>query len=99
MRPAALESRTQAAFEMFIIYRLGEITNDPVLQGTPADDLIGVCGNEDRGNRVARIDKMSVELDPSHSRHMNIGDQARGRVEERRCQEIGCRGERFHSIT
>jgi len=59
-------------------------------EGTPSDDLIRVCGNEDRRNRVARIHQMSVELNSRHSRHLNVGDQARGCSEERRCQEIGC---------
>ena len=29
MRPAGLESRTKAAFEMVVIHRLAEVTNDP----------------------------------------------------------------------
>ena len=35
---------------------LREVTNDPILQGAPLDDLIRVCGNEDRRDRVARLD-------------------------------------------
>src|SRR5271168_5502090 len=47
---------------------------------------------------MARIDEMSVELNSSHSRHLNVGDQAGGCSEERRCEEIGCRRERFDSV-
>jgi hypothetical protein len=83
---------------MFVIHRLAEVTNDPTLQGAPPGDLIRVCGNEDRRNRVARIHEMSVELNSSHARHLNVGDQARGCSEERRCQEIGGRRERFHGV-
>ena len=78
MRLPRLESRTKAALEMVVVNRLAEVTYDPVLHGTPAGDLIRVCGNEDRRNRVTRIDEMSVELNSSHSRHLNVGDQARG---------------------
>jgi hypothetical protein len=39
-----------------------------------------------------------VELNSSHSRHLDVGDQAGGFRKERRCQEIGCRGERFDSV-
>ena len=98
MRLPGFESRTKAPFEMVVIHRLGEVTDDPILQGAVPDDLIRVCGNEDRRNRVARIDEMFVELNTSHSRHLNVGDQARGCREERRCQEIGCRRERFDSV-
>jgi len=93
------ESRTKAAFEMVVIHRLAEVTNDPILQGTPPHDLIRVGGNEDRGNRVARIDEMFVELNTSHSRHLNVGDQARCCCKERGCQEVGCRRERLGSVT
>ena len=83
---------------MLVINRLAEVTEDPTVQGASPDDIIGVCGNNDRRNRVARLDKMSVKLKSSHSRHLNVGDQARGCSEERRCQEIGCRGERFDGV-
>ena len=74
MRLPGFEGRTKAPFEMVVIHWLTEVTNDPIPQGTPPDDLIRVCGNEDRRNRVARINQMSVELDSSHSRHLNVGD-------------------------
>jgi|SRR5215469_1215433 len=98
MRLLGFESPTEAAFEMLIIDRLAEVTNDPILESTPPDDLVRVCGNDDRGNRVSRIDEMSVELNSGHSRHVNVGDQTRGCTEERRCQEIGSRWERFDGV-
>ena len=93
-----MESRTKAPLEMVVIHRLAEVTNNSILQGAPPDDLIRVCGNEDRRDRVPCIDEMSVELKTSHSRHLNVGDQARCCCEERGCQEIGCRRERFDSV-
>jgi hypothetical protein len=84
---------------MVVIDRLAEVTNDPILESTPPDDFVRVCGNDDRWNRVSRIDEMSVELNSGHSRHVNVGDQTRGCSEGRRCQEIGCRRERFNGVT
>ena len=98
MRLPGFESRTEAAFEMVVIDRLTEVTNDPILESTPPDDLVRVCGNDDREHRVSCIDEMSVELNSGHSRHLNVGDQTRGCTEQRRCQEIGCRRERFDGV-
>jgi len=71
-----MENRTKAAVEMFVIYGLAEVTNDPGLQRARASCLIGVCGNKDRRDRVSQVDKMSVELSASHSGHLHVGDQA-----------------------
>ena len=83
---------------MVVVHRLGEVTKDTVLQGAFADGLIRVCGNEDGRNCVARIDEMSVELNAGHSRHLDVADQACGLRKERRCEEIGCRRERFDGV-
>src|SRR6516165_6533121 len=99
MRLPGFESRAKAAFEMLVIQRLVEVTNDAVFQGALPDSLIRVCGKEDRRNRVARIDEMFVELNASHSGHLNVSDQTGGFRKERRRQEIGCRGERFDRVT
>ena len=98
MRLPGSESRAKAAFEMFVIQRLVEVTNDAVFQGALPDSLIRVCGNENGGNRVARIDEMSVKLNAGHSGHLNVSDQAGGFRNERRRQEIGCRGKRFDRV-
>jgi hypothetical protein len=83
---------------MVVIYRLAAVTRASILQSAPPDDLVRVCGNEDCRNRVAHSDEMSVELNPSHSRHLNVGDQARCCCEERGCQEVGCRRERLDKV-
>src|SRR5690242_1285807 len=98
MQLARLESRTKAALEMVVIHRLAEVTNDSILQSAPADDLVRVCGNEDRRHRAPCSDEMSVKLKTSHSRHLNIGDQARCCCQERGCQEVSCRRERLGSV-
>ena len=63
---------------------LPEVTNHPIVQGAVPNNLIRVCRNEDRRDRVARIDEVSVEFDASHSRHLDVGDQAGGFSQERR---------------
>jgi len=78
-----LESATKTTLEMVVIHRLAEVTNDSILQSTPSDDLVRICGNEDRRNRVPCGDEMSVELNPAHSRHLDVGDQAPG------CRQYG----------
>ena len=83
---------------MLVIHWLGEVTNDAVLQRAVPDGLIRVCGNEDRRNSVPRISEIFVELNSSHSRHLDVGDQAGSFRKERRCQEISCRGKRFDSV-
>ena len=93
-----MESTTKTTLEMVVIHRLAKVTNDSILQSTPPDDIVRVCGNEDRRNRVPCSDEMSVELKTSHSRHLNVGDQARCCCEERGCQEVGCRRERLGSV-
>ena len=92
------ESRTKAAFEMFVVDRLGKVTNDSISQGAPPDDFVRVCGNQDGRNRVARLREMPVEFNSSHSRHLNVTDQARGFRKQRGSQEIACRGKRFDTV-
>jgi len=97
-RRAILDSRTKAPLEMVVIHRLAEVTNHPIVQGAVPNNLIRVCRNEDRRDRVACIDEASVEFDASHSRHLDVGHQAGGFRQERRSQEIRCRRERFDSV-
>ena len=62
-RLAGLESRTKAPLEMVVVHGLAEVTNDSILQGAAPSSLIRVCGDENRRDRVPRIDEVSVELD------------------------------------
>jgi hypothetical protein len=83
---------------MVVIHWLTQITNDPIAQRPAPDNLIRVCSHEDRRDYAPRVNEMSVELDSSHSRHMDVGDQAGGFSEKGRCQEIGCRRECFDGV-
>jgi len=74
MRLSGLESRTKAALQMLIIHGFTKVTNHSILQGTVSSRFIRISGDENGRDRVAPIDEMSVELDPAHSRHLNISD-------------------------
>ena len=97
-RLTRLESCAKTPYQMLFINRLTEVTNDPIVQGAGPVNVIGVGSNEDRRNRVPCIDEVSVEFEPGHRRHMDVGDQA-GRFDETRgCEEIGCRRESLGGI-
>ncbi len=40
-----MEGTTKTTLEMLVIHRLAEVTKDSILQSTPPDDLVRVCGN------------------------------------------------------
>ena len=98
-RTAGLESTAKTTLEMVVINWFAEVANDPIFQSATPDTLVRICGNEDRWDRVPCVDQMSVELDASHSRHLDVGDQAAGLREHMGCQEIGSRGEGFDYVT
>jgi hypothetical protein len=83
---------------MLLINRLTKVTNDPIVKGAGAVNVVGVGSNEDRRNGVPDFNEVSVEFDSGHRRHMDVGDQA-GRVDEtRRSEEIGCRRESLDAV-
>jgi FixJ family two-component response regulator len=83
---------------MFVVHGLGDITDHAFLEGALPSNLIRVSSDENRRDPMSHSNQMSMELNPRHSRHLNVGDQARRCGEERRCQKVGCRGERFDSV-
>jgi len=78
---------------MLVIHRLTQVTRDAVVQRASPVNVIGECSHEDGRNRLARIDKTSVEFDPGHDRHLNVGDQAGCFDETRGPEKFGCRRE------
>ena len=97
-RLSGLESRTKAALQMLIIHGFAKVTNHPILQGAVSSDVIRIGSDENGRDHVARIDEMSVELNPAHARHLNVSDQARRFGDERRFQELGGRGKRLDRV-
>jgi hypothetical protein len=77
--------------EILLIYRLAQVTDDTIRQRSSPVNVIGVGSNEDCRNRVPRFDKVSVELDTGHPRHMDVGNKAGRFNETSRREEIGRR--------
>ena len=69
---------------MIVIHRLAEVADDPILQGPALVGLIGICGHKDRRDLEARLDEISVELNASHSGHLDVGEKAVGFRQETR---------------
>jgi hypothetical protein len=88
----------EAPYETLLVNRLAEITNNSVAQGAGSLAVVGAASNEDCGNGVPHIDKVSVELNAGHRGHMDVGDQACGFGKTRGSEEIGCRCEVFDGI-
>ena len=84
---------------MLIIHGFAKVTKHSILQGAVSSGVIRIGSDENRWNHVAPIDEMSVELNPAHSRHLNVSDQARRFGDERGFQEIGGRGKRLDRVT
>jgi hypothetical protein len=78
-RVTGRESHAKTPYEMLFIQRFTKVTHDPVLQGAGPVNVIWVgsdkdCwvgSDKDCRNRVPCIDKVSVEFDPSHHRHVD----------------------------
>ena len=76
--PSRFREPSGDSVEMLVVHGFREVTDDSVLQGAIADDLIRVGCNEDRGTFIPRIYQILVELNSCHSWHLNVGDQAGG---------------------
>jgi hypothetical protein len=83
---------------MVVIHGLAEVADDPILQGPALVSLIGICGNKDRWDRAPRLDEISVELNASHSGHLDVGEKTVGFRQETRSQKIGGRCEDFDCV-
>jgi hypothetical protein len=79
---------------MLFIYRLAQVTLDAVVQRASPVNVIGKRSHENCRDRVAQVDKASVEFETRHGRHMDVGDQAGCFDEARGGEKFGCRRER-----
>jgi len=79
---------------MLFVYRLAQVADDPVVQGASLVNVIGESGHENCRDRVARVDQVSIELQPRHGRHVDVGDQAGCFGEARGREKFG--GRRKH---
>jgi hypothetical protein len=81
------------------IDRLAKVTDDPIVQDANPVNIIGVGSHKDRRDGVCCINEMSVQFDPGHPGHLDIGDQACRFGKTRRCDEIGRRRESLGVVT
>lgn len=77
--------------EIVLIHWLAQIADDTVVQCPGPISIVGVGCHEDCRNSSVRIDKVSVQFEPGHGRHVDVGDEASRFREARGCEEIGCR--------
>ena len=84
---------------MIFIYRLAQVTDDPVVQRTSPVNIIRKGSHENCRDRVARSDEASVKFEPGHRRHVDVRNQAGCFDETRGREEIGRRWENLDGIT
>ena len=68
---------------MVVVHWFAEIAEDPILQSPLPDDLIWIGRHQNCRDLVPRILQMPVEFRPSHSGHVDVGDQA-GHLDHKR---------------
>ena len=74
----ARASRPKAADQLGLLQRLAKVALDPFGQHMLLDAIVRIGRDEDRWDRVARFDQISIKLDAGYFRHVNIGNQAGG---------------------
>jgi len=92
------ESHAKAPCEIRFIHWLTKVTDDPIVQGARAVNIIGVGRHEDCRNRTPCIEEVSVELNPGHRGHVDVRDQAARFTEPMGFEEIGRRRESLDGI-
>src|SRR5215469_13122308 len=92
------ESLANASCEMLFLRRLTQVTHDAVVQRASPVNVIGKRSDENRRNRLARVDKASVEFEPGHGRHLDVGDQTGCFGEARGREKFPCRREKVGRI-
>jgi hypothetical protein len=70
---------------------LAQIADDPFIHGANPVHVTRIGGYKNGRYSVPRVDKVAVEFEPGHRRHLDVGNQAPRFAEPRRCEELGCR--------
>jgi hypothetical protein len=93
-----MQGSTNTPSKIFLVNWLAKVTDDSVRQSAGPVNVIGVGSNENRRNRAARLNEMSMEFEPSHGRHVDVSDQASCFNETRGREEIGGRWESLDAV-
>jgi signal transduction histidine kinase len=96
-RLAGPERRAEALQQTRLVNGLSKVADDPIVERAGPVGVVGVGSDEDRRNRVPGIDEVPVEVDSGHSRHLDVGDQARGFSQAIGREEMGGRVESLDS--
>jgi hypothetical protein len=97
-RLAGPERRAETLQQTRLVNGLSKVADDPIVERAGPVGVVGVGSDEDRRNRVSRIDEVSVEVDSGHPRHLDVGDQAGGFNQAVGCEEIGGRRESLDGV-
>ena len=92
------QSCANALGEMLFVKWLAQVAHDPVVQSASPVNIIGESGHENCRNLVARVDEASIELEPRHDRHVDVGDQTGCFGEARGREKFGCRRKNLDRI-
>jgi hypothetical protein len=65
------------------------MTHDPFGQYALPGAVIAISGDEDCWDGKPYLEQVSVQFNPRHGRHVNIGHQARRGTKFGRCEEFG----------
>jgi len=83
---------------MLFVNWLAQVAHDPVVQGASPVNIIGESGHENCRNRVARVGEASIEVEPRHDRHVDVGDQTGCFGEAWGREKFGCRRKNLDRI-
>lgn len=92
------QSCANALGETLFVNWLAQVAYDPVVQGASPVNIIGESGHENCRYRAVRVDEASMELEPRHDRHVDVGDQTGCFGEARGREKFGCRRKNLDSI-
>jgi hypothetical protein len=76
---------------MLVVNWLAQVAHHPVIKGASPVSIIGKSGHENCRNGVACVEEASIELEPRHDRHVDVGDQTGCFGEPRGLEKFGCR--------
>jgi len=71
-----------------LVEGLAEVAKDPGVQRALADRLVGIGGDQDGRDRVARCQQVTMQVKPAHPGHVHVRDQTGGPGNLPRLQEI-----------
>src|SRR5215471_9305559 len=98
-----IKRRTDTGEQVVLVEWFAQVTDDPILQRALPHCVVRVCRHQNSRYGLSRCYEMSMQLEPRHSAHLHVGDQAGGAwnltgVQElfSRRESLGCISQRLH---